>query len=503
MAGLPMFLLIPAGEPTASHTLGRILMLILPAGVVTFAFGAIHATGRWATRQPAPQERGVLKWIFIGVLVVGMGAVLVTRRNHASLAEADAVAKENAIKAAPMIQFTFTSVELREEAGARWVAMDYVEQVRGDCQQTFRYDARVPGFTAQTRKDSRLSDAKAGFAPVMHQRILWKLPDSLPQGDALALRDLVAKEWIGKSAAIEPGDERLLFKTLVPDGGTLAAAVGVRLKSDDASNTAQKGAAPSPKDAASAELWAPKLAPGEKPNLGEILQEARGLAQEGRYEEALQRQIWYHNHALEMDPAQSGVRLSFALSYWAELARRYSKAKDALVEVRDRGIRDFEQGGGDFDLFMEVAAINRELNEQDATYALFKSVEARNPRLATQCYFAAEDLLLERADYSLCATFIPSFQQRFEHSRESRERMLSILDRTPEANRIPLRKQADQSFIKSSRTLIEILVGVERKAEAESIRDLALVVLNAPELQSAVADAEAKVDKLKARPEPK
>ncbi len=230
MVALPMFLLTPAGEPSASHTLGRILMLVLPAGVVTFAFGAIHATGRWATRQPAPQERRVLKWIFIGVLVAGMGAVLVTRRNHASLAEADADAKANAIEAEPMIQFTFTSVELREEAGARWLAMDYVEQVHGDCQQTFRYDARVPGFTAQTRKDSRLSDAKAGFAPVMHQRILWKLPDSLPQGDALALRDLVAKEWIGKSAAIEPGDERVLFKTLVPDGGTLAAAVGVKLQ---------------------------------------------------------------------------------------------------------------------------------------------------------------------------------------------------------------------------------------------------------------------------------
>jgi tRNA A-37 threonylcarbamoyl transferase component Bud32 len=235
MVGLPMFLLGPNGGAAASHTLGRILMLVLPAGVVTFVFGAIHATGRWATRQPAPQERGVLKWIFIGMLIVGMGAVLVTRRYRASSAEAAAAAKENAIKAEPMIQFTFTSVELREEAGARWLSMDYVEQVRGDCEQTFRYDARVPGFTAQTRKDSRLSDAKAGFAPVLHQRILWKLPDSLPQTDALALRDLVTKEWIGKSAAIGPDDERLLFKASVPDGGTLAAAVGVRLKAEGAS----------------------------------------------------------------------------------------------------------------------------------------------------------------------------------------------------------------------------------------------------------------------------
>ena len=446
----------------------------------------------------------MLKWIFIGVLIAGMGAVLVTRRYQASKTEAAAVAKENAIEAAPMIQFTFTTVELREEAGARWLAMDYVEQVRGDCQQTFRYDARVPGFIAQTRKDSRLSDAKAGFAPVMHQRIMWKLPDSLPQGDALALRDLVAKEWIGKSAAIGPDNERLLFKASVPGGGTLAAAVGVKFNSDDnSSGTARQDAVLPSKNAASAELWAPNPALVEKPKPYEILQEARGLAQEGRYEEALQRQIWYHNHALEMDPAQTGVRLSFALSYWAELAQRYPKAKDALVDVRDRGTRKFEQGGGGFDLFMEVAAINRELNQRDVTYALFKSTDARDPRLAGQCYFAVEDLLLERADYSLCARFIQSFQQRFEQSRDTRERMFSILDRTPEAKRSQLRQQADRSFIKSSRTLVEILVGVERKAEAESIRDQALVVLNVPELQSAVADAEARVEKLKVRLEPK
>jgi tRNA A-37 threonylcarbamoyl transferase component Bud32 len=503
MVGLPMFILGPNGGAGASHTLGRILMLVLPAGVVTFAFGAIHATGRWATRQPAPHERGVLKWIFVGVLIAGMGAVLVTRRQR-SMAEPAAVAMENAVEAAPMIQFTFTSVELREEAGARWLAMDYVEQVRGDCQHTFRYDARVPGFTAQTRKDSHLSDAKAGFAPVMHQRISWKLPDALPQADALALRDLVAKEWIGKSAAIGPDNERLLFKASVPDGGTLAAAVGVKFKSDDnSSGTARQDTVPPSKNAASAELWAPNPAAGEKPNLSQILQEAKGLAQEGRYEEALQRQIWYHNHALEIDSAQTGVRLSFALSYWMELARRYPKAKVALVEVRDRGTREFEQGRGRFDLFMEVAAINREFNEQDVTVALFKSIDARDPRLASQCYVAAEDLLLERGDYLLCARFVPSFQQRFEHSRGTRERSLSILGRNPGADRNRLEQQADRSFIKISRALVEILIGVERKAEAESIRDQALAVLNVPELQSAVTDAEMKVDKLKARLEPR
>ena len=47
--------------------------------------------------------------------------------------------------------------------------------------------------------------------------------------------------------------------------------------------------------------------------------------------------------------------------------------------------------------------------------------------------------------------------------------------------------------LKDTRQLVEILVGVGRKADAEEIRDQAVTVLDVPELQSAVTDAEQKV----------
>lgn len=236
--GVPMFLLVPGGEPSVAQTFGRFLVLLLPAAVIAFSFWAIHATARWAGQRQIAQQRGVLKWVFIVVLLIGMGVVLVTQNPRESqLAAAQrvsAVAKNVAAdQTAPKIQFTFTSVELRDEAGSRWLAVDYVEQARGGCEHTFRYDAQVPGFTAQTRMDSALSDAKAGFDPVTHQRVLWKLPGSMTRSNSLALRDLVAKEWVNKSVVIEPGDERVLFKSLVREGGTLAAAVGVRLTTEN------------------------------------------------------------------------------------------------------------------------------------------------------------------------------------------------------------------------------------------------------------------------------
>jgi hypothetical protein len=153
--------------------------------------------------------------------------------------------------------------------------------------------------------------------------------------------------------------------------------------------------------AVSVEDWSPQFAPGEKPDVQKVLTDARNLASDGRYEEALQRHLWYHNHALEFHPSHAGVRLSFALSYWMELAGRYPKAKQALVEIRDRGTSEFASGGGSFVLFTEVSAINREFGQQDATLALFKSIQSLNPKLARECYPTVEDLLMEKGEYAL------------------------------------------------------------------------------------------------------
>src|SRR4051812_22582627 len=60
------------------------------------------------------------------------------------------------------------------------------------------------------------------------------------------------------------------------------------------------------------------------------LEDAEKFAREGKYQQALERHIWYHENALKYDQAQFGVRLSFALSDWAELGKVYPPAKVAL-----------------------------------------------------------------------------------------------------------------------------------------------------------------------------
>ncbi|MDR3402031.1 MAG: protein kinase [Chthoniobacter sp.] len=279
--------------------------------------------------------------------------------------------------------------------------------------------------------------------------------------------------------------ELVRIKAGISDGGFTEVTDG--LKEGDRVVTGQVTAAEAkpatpPAPSAAGESWSPALTPGEKPDLQKIRNEADNLMNQGRYEEALQRYIWYFNHA-SANGDSGPVRLSFGLSEWSELARRYPKARQVLIEVRDRDAETFAKGGGYGNLFDEVASINRELRDDETTVALFKSIRQKDPALASQCYFYAEDALARKGEYALCSSYISNPQARFEAIRTgwAMERKLDQAG------------NASNRFVANTCQLIEILVGAGRKTEAETIRDEAVALLDDARLKSAVSDAEEKI----------
>ncbi len=264
---------------------------------------------------------------------------------------------------------------------------------------------------------------------------------------------------------------------------------------------------------ASAETWSPTLAPGVKPDLQNILNEAKNLMDEGKYEEALQRQIWYFDHALEYDQALTGVRLSFALAQWVELGRRYPRAKQALLEIRDRDTQRLVAGNGFSNLFSDVNSINNYLGQEDATLALFKTIYQTDNRLAKECYFYAENLLIQHGEYELLLNCIEDPQARFDSYRRGFEEQIEFQRRMAEMRKqsaVPapkfsgsytppdFDKLATNNFVEQVCKLVEILVATDHQTDAEKIRGQALTVLDDPRLESAISDAEGKISNRKA-----
>jgi predicted Ser/Thr protein kinase len=270
---------------------------------------------------------------------------------------------------------------------------------------------------------------------------------------------------------------------------------------------------------ASAETWSPELAPGEKPDFQKILESARALMDEGSYEESLQHYLWYFDHSRN-DTGQRGVRLSFALSYWTELGRRYPKAKQALVEIRDADVRQLSDGGYS-DLFQEVAGINQYLGDDAATLVLFQKIEQRDPELARQCFLFVENLLAQNGNYQTCRKYLGDPQAAFDWIRQSWQRMKQFEEQQAargEAQRKSFEAMAktnsifahlpslatpppfaDENFVKQTRQLIEILVATGGADDAEKIQREAVALLDDPRLKSAVSDAEEKTRQKRAQ----
>ncbi len=224
------------------------------------------------------------------------------------------------------------------------------------------------------------------------------------------------------------------------------------------------------------------LAVADDPDLQKVLNEAQTLASQGKYEEALEKHLWFHENALKHDPAMSGVRRSFALSYWVELGHKYPKARKALVAISDKNTEAIREGRGYIDLFHDVASINGYLEEEEKTVELFKTLDEKHRRLAERCYIVAEKDLAARREYTLCASYIPDASERFDRIKEMRERQLSMA----KDERLRMKEYAEKSFVEVTCRLIEILVGAGRKEDAESVRERALAVRDDRKLRDAI-----------------
>jgi hypothetical protein len=131
--------------------------------------------------------------------------------------------------------------------------------------------------------------------------------------------------------------------------------------------------------------------------------------------------------------------------------------------------------------------------------------------LAGQCYFWAREALIQNGEYEKCLHYLGDPEAAFQQICTSREQRQTLESRQAERQQqLTKRLQslaqtnrpfarvppliapppfADENFVRETCQLIEILVGADRKAEAEAIQSRALAVLEDPRLKLAVGDA--------------
>ena len=223
------------------------------------------------------------------------------------------------------------------------------------------------------------------------------------------------------------------------------------------------------------------------------LKEARKLRDNGKYEEALKKHIWFHEASKKQSSGSGGVRLSYALEDWIKLSKKYPPAKKALIAIRDKDEKALLDGTGDFQNFHDLSSINEYLKQEDKTYKLFLIIDKKYPELASYCFIVAKDLLEKHKDYQICGKYIKDPIGEYEKIRSGRELNLSLMRTDPKLNDSKMQEFTDDTFINDTCQLIEILIGLNRKKEAEEIQKRALKYFDNEKIKTAITDAEKKI----------
>ena len=220
------------------------------------------------------------------------------------------------------------------------------------------------------------------------------------------------------------------------------------------------------------------------------LSETQNMVKERKYDEALKRFIWYHEHVLEYDRAQYGVRLSFALSYWKSLADIYPPALTAFIEMRDQKTKQITENGGTPELFHDVAALNRTLGEDIKTIELFQKLTKDYPKMAEKCWPAVKDQLLAAKKYDLLRNYLVDPVREFYDVKELYIHVTSTINKFKDDEAtIKARKIFyDNNFVEGSLKLVNYSLAIGDLKSAKEIQNQALNVLDDERLKHAIPD---------------
>ncbi len=218
-------------------------------------------------------------------------------------------------------------------------------------------------------------------------------------------------------------------------------------------------------------VWKPQ--PDAKPS--SVLQSAVDDTREHRFEDALQKFLWFHE-ASRSERGMGGVRLSFALGYWMDLASQYPPALNAFTNLREQLEQRCRDNHGDFESFHDASSLNGYLDDNRRTIDLFMEIASDYPENAKHLYHVAERILVADGMYQQCAPFL-DWEKSIDTSISAYEIGLKHEESWKDSRTSPPRF-ARRHFEAESATLVALLSLNGRDGEAERVRDRCLTVLD-------------------------
>jgi hypothetical protein len=228
--------------------------------------------------------------------------------------------------------------------------------------------------------------------------------------------------------------------------------------------------------------------PPAHPDPSAILNEADADAHAGRMADAASKYLWFHREAVGREPSLSGVRVSFALHAWADLAKRDAATMSDFRAERDstwQSLRDIPTGRRERarDLF----AMNRVIADHASSVEVYEWLDRERPELAIQLLPEALPALVATGSVDLAARRLdpPEALKAATRSLKLMREHRPPLRTTEEAESFDT--VSERRFAQEAGRIVWVLVQSHREAEAQTLTRQAQ-----SELRNPVAMAELK-----------
>jgi len=218
------------------------------------------------------------------------------------------------------------------------------------------------------------------------------------------------------------------------------------------------------------------------------LKEARSFVKAREYSSALEKYIWFHNHALEYDPAMSGVRLSYAIAEWVELGEDYRPARVALEAIRDEKSRQLASGSQEIRLFLDVRAINVALGQENRTHELFAHIAEQNREFAQKCFPAAIESLVNAKEFLMARSFMPSPDEQLDRFAAPLKSRIGRPDRKDDRFGLSFHETLARIYANKVKEILQILVAVGDEDEAKRVHRAAIDCFDDEKIRICVAE---------------
>lgn len=202
----------------------------------------------------------------------------------------------------------------------------------------------------------------------------------------------------------------------------------------------------------------------------EVLRQARNFVKSHEYAAALEKYIWFHHHALDIDRNLVGVRLSYAIEEWVALGQVYPPAKSALESLRDTKVKSLLQGTEDVRLFHDVASIDRALGQVERTRNLFQSIAGIDRAVAEKYFHIALESLVQTKDFGLARSFLLDPRKYIDQFVTPLNLAPQYSGRSPEI----IQEFLERIYVKDVSLILRVFLGVGEDTVANEVRQYAV-----------------------------